>query len=281
MPTTLKAISHCGLSPLARGNRLRPGACEIRDGPIPARAGEPKRFLELESLWRAYPRSRGGTCPIEAERQPHSGLSPLARGNLVHSKFPPGWRGPIPARAGEPDLHSSTGVENMAYPRSRGGTKNTITNTIANTGLSPLARGNRSHKCRCPSRWWAYPRSRGGTASRPYRADLARGLSPLARGNPISKNALLNAQGPIPARAGEPAGGIRCGFSIRAYPRSRGGTLQQRLQVDKAQGLSPLARGNRHHAGLQQRGHGPIPARAGEPLTPKPLRCKRKLQNRL
>ena len=50
----------------------------------------------------------------------------------------------------------------------------------------------------------AYPRSRGATASKAAGGGLIGGLSPLARGNPTRNIHKLNADGPIPARAGQP-----------------------------------------------------------------------------
>ena len=50
--------------------------------------------------------------------------------------------------------------------------------------------------------------------------------------------------GPIPARAGEPGAADAQVLLDRAYPRSRGGTSQQRDTQLCCTGLSPLARGN-------------------------------------
>ena len=50
----------------------------------------------------------------------------------------------------------------------------------------------------------AYPRSRGGTSCKMARMRSVRGLSPLARGNLHGGLGLPAADGPIPARAGEP-----------------------------------------------------------------------------
>ena len=70
-----------GLSPLARGNLFGRGLVIGQHGPIPARAGEPRRPRHLGRAVRAYPRSRWGTCfPPRCGRH-IEGLSPLARGN--------------------------------------------------------------------------------------------------------------------------------------------------------------------------------------------------------
>ena len=80
--------------------------------------------------------------------------------------------------------------------------------------------------------------------------------------------------GPIPARAGQPRSGRVCGWPSRAYPRSRGATFHRRERAIDAQGLSPLARGNRDGGAVLQWPRGPIPARAGQPLFAR-RRCRR------
>ena len=74
------------------------------------------------------------------------GLSPLARGNPKDATAS-GWvSGPIPARAGEPE-YTLIGLRFVrAYPRSRGGTRDSMPIDSPALGLSPLARGNHSKK---------------------------------------------------------------------------------------------------------------------------------------
>jgi len=193
--------------------------------------------------------------------------------------------GPIPARAGEPDKLRTAHSCIRAYPRSRGGTWLYPGNSALFQGLSPLARGNHGnflkpvcHFGPIPARagepgirpkptslCTAYPRSRGGTGAGDITIGFREGLSPLARGNPVSPCFLSHTQGPIPARAGEPAGIGAGGHIVRAYPRSRGGTKRGVDEAEMRAGLSPLARGNRETASFVRPGKGPIPARAGEP----------------
>ncbi len=52
-----------GLSPLARGNPIKPHQSFKQWGPIPARAGEPEAHRLTKDDLGAYPRSRGGTAP--------------------------------------------------------------------------------------------------------------------------------------------------------------------------------------------------------------------------
>ena len=172
-----------------------------------------------------------------------------------------------------------------AYPRSRGGTSRDGASRTATTGLSPLARGNRiesgqelAHGGPIPARAGeppqgksprthagAYPRSRGGTLLKLRVRHGCKGLSPLARGNHDQEEFSLCANGPIPARAGEPFGCCWCYFPFRAYPRSRGGTACPHADEATPRGLSPLARGNHSAPDLVGARVGPIPARAGEP----------------
>ena len=72
---------------------------------------------------------------------------------------------------------------------------------------------------------------------------------------------------PIPARAGEPSASsasCRCDW---AYPRAGGGTAVNRCRAIHSRGLSPRGRGNRKPRDVRGGVGGPIPARAGEPLT--------------
>ena len=119
----------------------------------------------------------------------------------------------------------------------------------------------------------AYPRSRGATVTVEIYGDSITGLSPLARGNLLDPLAIAAGAGPIPARAGQPAGAACPGQASGAYPRSRGATVVAVGAAIATYGLSPLARGNRQLAPLLGGLLGPIPARAGQP-SPSPG-CKR------
>ena len=72
--------------------------------------------------------------------------------------------------------------------------------------------------------------------------------------------------GPIPAHAGEPPLEPPQRKRPRAYPRSRGGTIDCIADKRAQQGLSPLTRGNHVDASRCPSDSGPIPAHAGEPF---------------
>ena len=112
---------------------------------------------------------------------------------------------------------------------------------------------------------WVYPRACGGTNNAPSSDGLRNGLSPRVRGNPHSGEVTVDAQGSIPARAGEPSQSSRTDEQVRVYPRACGGTDIIGAEVNDVEGLSPRVRGNRGAAICAARRERSIPARAGEP----------------
>ena len=173
----------------------------------------------------AYPRSRGATPDLDVTVVAASGLSPLARGNLLCGGNEALGQGPIPARAGQPSPVYVRLRGDGAYPRSRGATRDYLSTQIAGLGLSPLARGNPLSPPFFPDvagpiparagqpfvqrpkqiTKTAYPRSRGATYITEVQPARVVGLSPLARGNPEQYRAAITPYRPIPARAGQPA----------------------------------------------------------------------------
>ena len=196
-------MARSGLSPLARGNQARALLAVGRDGPIPARTGQPAKPPRPSGHRGAYPRSHGATVRPHHHRGCEQGLSPLARGNPAQTPrlFAPA--GPIPARTGQPIPNSPVGVGQRAYPRSHGATRIGALLHLAVEGLSPLARGNLNFKpvpddaygpipARTgqpgvarygAARYGAYPRSHGATGLGDVLGSGGQGLSPLARGN--------------------------------------------------------------------------------------------------
>ncbi len=209
---------------------------------------------------------RGGTRLLAGPGNWDWGLSPRARGNPIYE---------LSLRTGE-----------WAYPRVRGGTAMTLDSCQVFSGLSPRARGNHEQeiKSNCTTgpipacageplmvqsmslSFAAYPRVRGGTVPDAEQRANAMGLSPRARGNPPRSRAPGAGAGPIPACAGEPPRRTIGPFTIRAYPRVRGGTAIKIGSGSTYVGLSPRARGNLLGSPLQKGAAGPIPACAGEPI---------------
>ncbi len=139
----LSPVVVAGLSPLARGNLCNTLPEVIREGPIPARTGQPyRRGQAVQDQW-AYPRSHGATTLLVCLCSVVAGLSPLARGNRGHLWRLLGRGGPIPARTGQPAGARLLIALWWAYPRSHGATASAGGSAIQEPGLSPLARGNR------------------------------------------------------------------------------------------------------------------------------------------
>ncbi len=111
-----------GPSPHARGNPSGRVRFRAFYGPIPACAGEPKKWPVCPCRSGAYPRMRGGTISIAFTVCPSLGLSPHARGNPLHVCSCRFSVGPIPACAGEPWQSWQSLPRLRAYPRMRGGT---------------------------------------------------------------------------------------------------------------------------------------------------------------
>ena len=274
-----------GLSPPARGSLVRRQRRTDHQGPIPARAGEPKSRRVGTSGTAAYPRPRGGAYVLGSDEVEIEGLSPPARGSRLPQRVHGPNHRPIPARAGEPESRHPPGVPSRAYPRPRGGADTTYARSFHLQGLSPPARGSRhlercSHAvigpiparagepgtpARCSTSSSAYPRPRGGAVVIAQGEVELVGLSPPARGSPRSRAGFPPVVRPIPARAGEPSRPATAHSKDSAYPRPRGGAASgienRRHQI----GLSPPARGSHCHSKAAPARPRPIPARAGEP----------------
>ena len=236
-----------GLSPPTRGNPIWGTRREGLTRSIPAHAGEPAGGVVQPVVRDVYPRPRGGTRIGESARCGRRGLSPPTRGNPGRRPYRLGFRGSIPAHAGEPSFSLRPPLGEKVYPRPRGGTALPLPLTAVDWGLSPPTRGNpkrgkkimayigsipahagepstaagSQYACR------VYPRPRGGTRVKLDAADRPRGLSPPTRGN-LARTA---------CRAGR-AGGW---------------------------GLSPPTRGNPPVCRCLDSGIRSIPAHAGEP----------------
>ena len=274
-----------GLSPHARGNRRRIRRCDVADGSIPARAGQPLVDSQNPHRPQVYPRTRGATSVMALKWALRSGLSPHARGNREHyDRVPPRERS-IPARAGQPTCRCTDSRVRGVYPRTRGATLKRVHHASALRGLSPHARGNR----RCAgrpsgargsiparagqpesggSRWagqWVYPRTRGATQLIATTNVYIEGLSPHARGNRPFRYFAIGRSRSIPARAGQPCSRRRLWNTTAVYPRTRGATSSKLMLTLSPMGLSPHARGNPERELVALGLVGSIPARAGQP----------------
>ena len=181
----MNLAGYWGLSPQARGKLTQAFISLFAEGPIPASAGETTACSASNTGLRAYPRKRGGNKITHTCLSDSPGLSPQARGKLEQNPAFQHLQGPIPASAGETSAKSNTAQVPWAYPRKRGGNRNTKGGATLSRGLSPQARGKRvrsvgrcvrsgpipasagetiPHATNC-STMWAYPRKRGGNLS--------------------------------------------------------------------------------------------------------------------
>ena len=106
------------------------------------------------------------------------------------------------------------------------------------------------------------------------------GLSPRVRGNQFCAAAALHRRGSIPARAGEPHCGCTGTDILTVYPRACGGTRDISPVHRDVWGLSPRVRGNPPAVPHQRTPTRSIPARAGEPMQPKPAVFAKKVYPR-
>ena len=90
------------------------------------------------------------------------------------------------------------------------------------------------------------------------------GSSPLTRGKPGWRLAVEGFGGLIPAHAGKTQSTPSPTSASSAHPRSRGENLRTVRFAASESGSSPLTRGKRAVAGLDDDGRGLIPAHAGK-----------------
>ena len=138
--------SHGGLSPLARGTRIKHGLTRRAARFIPAGAGNTRLQHWIWKRGAVYPRWRGEHHKETILRFVQVGLSPLARGTLLQCQQSfPDCRF-IPAGAGN-TIEIVFGIYSEAvYPRWRGEHNEYWSSILMRRGLSPLARGTPHHQ---------------------------------------------------------------------------------------------------------------------------------------
>ena len=195
------------------------------------------------------------------------------------------YLGTIPACTGKPLPYSVPACPIRDYPRMHGETTPDCVTPASARGLSPHARGNRvaglaghagpgtipactgKPRSRPPRRCRRrdYPRMHGETMAPEVLVWIGKGLSPHARGNRELLGVLAFLHGTIPACTGKPP----CRNSTRSeskdYPRMHGETQQVRGQVERGEGLSPHARGNRTRPDAPRPASGLSPHARGNP----------------
>ena len=158
---SLASFSAAGLSPRVRGNREYLWEILQGGGSIPACAGEPHLPTIIDSSSGVYPRVCGGTAWNRHPRYSAVGLSPRVRGNQVKKAEIVSGRRSIPACAGEPGVHYSSGTGAPVYPRVCGGTAFKVSCLLFQRGLSPRVRGNPISRNICAFIPWSIPACAG------------------------------------------------------------------------------------------------------------------------
>ena len=192
--------------------------------------------------------------------------------------------GCIPASAGESGAFWRMSDNVGVHPRERGGIRFRGTGDRTAAGASPRARGNRRARMTHPVRFGCipasagesqtecigaspervHPRERGGITAAAGGTRAGEGASPRARGNRPCLADVHQAEGCIPASAGESAPPNLLRVACGVHPRERGGIGANFRTVGDEWGASPRARGNRRSREGLTSSAGCIPASAGE-----------------
>ena len=130
-----------GLSPRGRGKPNRSFQCVIRQGSIPAWAGETAALIDPNLIDKVYPRVGGGNRPCNAAHAQQRGLSPRGRGKPNRSFQCVIRQGSIPAWAGETCRRLWRRRRAGVYPRVGGGNPARLSLRMQTEGLSPRGRG--------------------------------------------------------------------------------------------------------------------------------------------
>ena len=134
------------------------------------------------------------------------------------------------------------------------------------TRLSPTGTASRG----------AHPRSRGENTRYWCVTSRRGGSSPLTRGKPTGWPRSWRRTGLIPAHAGKTEEFNQALLQLGAHPRSRGENGRAERTRTRDSGSSPLTRGKRRIALLDELAAGLIPAHAGKTrLSPRPTQPKR------
>ena len=176
----------------------------------------------------------------------------------------------IPARAGEPAKIDSSLRNIWVYPRACGGTRLLRFGQLVIRRSIPARAGEPVTVAVPASSSTVYPRACGGTPPLKVPRTSWYGLSPRVRGNRREHGQRRIGLRSIPARAGEPKLHYSYQLLSGVYPRACGGTTKPGESSGGRSGLSPRVRGN-HSVHLDDfNGDRSIPARAGEPRSPRP-----------
>ncbi len=159
-------MRHSGPSPRTRGNHFLATLDGNVLGTIPADAGEPGlATVTMPPFWD-HPRGRGGTLGESSFDKRLEGPSPRTRGNHDIHPGADGYRGTIPADAGEPPYSWKRTCISGDHPRGRGGTVSCHSALAEFVGPSPRTRGNQSKGACDGGGLWTIPADAGEPPAR-------------------------------------------------------------------------------------------------------------------
>ena len=273
-----------GSSPRVRGRLRRSCRCRGVAGLIPAGAGQ---TAGSSPRWRAsgaHPRGCGADLLGGSRSLRLWGSSPRVRGRHLKREILVGAFGLIPAGAGQTPPAKPSRSWPRAHPRGCGADTGQRLWAQFTQGSSPRVRGRRRRVGRCRRRRGLIPAGAGQTGSAGVRltprrahprgcgadhrpspgADLQQGSSPRVRGRRRFPAATCRWCGLIPAGAGQTSSPHPPAHSRRAHPRGCGADLLGGSRSLRLWGSSPRVRGRRACEVGDRRGHGLIPAGAGQ-----------------
>ena len=141
-PLTDAFFKDQGPSPRVRGSLDRAAPGLIREGSIPASAGEPRVVNASKSRRRVHPRECGGAHRRYPGRTTATGPSPRVRGSRISANVVSVLPRSIPASAGEPPRLALMESQSRVHPRECGGAVCTAGSGTSITGPSPRVRGS-------------------------------------------------------------------------------------------------------------------------------------------
>ena len=136
-----------GSSPRARGTHLHGNHVRVREGLIPAGAGNTSQQYHAPASNKAHPRGRGEHIVMHDLHATPSGSSPRARGTLPNIRTISNPRRLIPAGAGNTMAWTWPTCQLRAHPRGRGEHTAPTAALYPLRGSSPRARGTHLMTC--------------------------------------------------------------------------------------------------------------------------------------
>ena len=282
------AVCGRGPSPRVRGIQAPGKRPTVKQGSIPACAGNPYGAPVYLACSRVHPRVCGESASWSYQGVTHEGPSPRVRGIRGHGGARDLAPGSIPACAGNPRRDRGVGAVIRVHPRVCGESRGRSAGPHAMGGPSPRVRGipvlrlqkdvmagsipacagNPGLRALCGRHPGVHPRVCGESLLVVERAQPGAGPSPRVRGIPNAHWPESGPQGSIPACAGNPPITLATVGRSRVHPRVCGESEPGSEVRQPEQGPSPRVRGIHAPGAPAYLPLGSIPACAGNPAHP-------------